>query len=340
MNYKIKLVEDKTQWEDFLKTQDPNIFVQSWQYGEFFKTLGEDFFVIGIEENGKLIGGTLAVTTTARRGKFLYLPYGPKIDFTHKQVFKDLNEFLKNLAKEVGAAFIRVSPFLDETEKSIKQFKEIGYKSAPMHVLAETTWVLNLNEDEETLMKNMRQTTRNLVRRGEREGVEVKMTQDESALDRLITLLHETAKRHNFIPFSESYIKSEFNAFKENGQVQVFEAYFEGKLASSAVIFFYGDTAVYRHGASSSERIKCQPSYILQWEAIKEAKKRGLKYYNFWGIAPEDAPKNHPFAGITTFKTGFGGFQKDLLHCQDLPISKKYWLNWAIETARRIKRGF
>ncbi len=55
-------------------------------------------------------------------------------------------------------------------------------------------------------MKNMRQTTRNLIRRGEREGVEIRVSTDEAAIDRLVELLNETAKRHNFTPFSKKYI--------------------------------------------------------------------------------------------------------------------------------------
>ena len=76
------------------------------------------------------------------------------------------------------------------------------------------------------------------------------------------------------------------------------------------------------------------------WESIKEAKNRGMKYYNFWGIAPDKARKNHPFYGITHFKKGFGGYKKELLPAQDLPVSVKYWFNWVIETFRSIKRGF
>ena len=72
----------------------------------------------------------------------------------------------------------------------------------------------------------------------------------------------------------------------------------------------------------------------------KEAKKRGMKWYNFWGIAPDDAPASHPFKGITHFKKGFGGEEKQLLHCQDMPLSWKYWINWFIETVRSKKRGF
>ncbi|GAI33015.1 unnamed protein product, partial [marine sediment metagenome] len=32
-------------------------------------------------------------------------------------------------------------------------------------------------------------------------------------------------------------------------------------------------------------------SYLLQWEAIKEAKNRGCKLYNFWGIAEIESKK-------------------------------------------------
>jgi lipid II:glycine glycyltransferase (peptidoglycan interpeptide bridge formation enzyme) len=71
--------------------------------------------------------------------------------------------------------------------------------------------------------------------------------------------------------------------------------------------------------------------------------------YNFWGIAPlrsSGSPNSqfpipkHPFAGVTTFKTGFGGELLELEHCMDLPLSKKYFLTWGIETVRKWRRGF
>ena len=65
-----------------------------------------------------------------------------------------------------------------------------------------------------------------------------------------------------------------------------------------------------------------------------------MRWYNFWGVEPKDASASHPFSGIGHFKRGFGGFQEDLLHCQDLPITKKYWVNWIVETIRKRKRGF
>ena len=70
---------------------------------------------------------------------------------------------------------------------------------------------------------------------------------------------------------------------------------------------------------------------------IKEAKKRNLKHYNFWGIAPNDNPR-HRFAGVTLFKTGFGGKRIDWLHARDLQISPFYYLTYFFETVRKILR--
>jgi len=104
-----------------------------------------------------------------------------------------------------------------------------------------------------------------------------------------------------------------------------------------AIIIFYGDTAYYHFSASVSGHNELPFSYFLQWEIIKEAKKRGIKHYNFWGIAPNSNPK-HRFAGVTLFKTGFGGERVDWLHAHDLPVSPLYYLTYTFETCRRVLR--
>ena len=63
----------------------------------------------------------------------------------------------------------------------------------------------------------------------------------------------------------------------------------------------------------------------------------GCNYYNFWGIAPPDKPK-HPWAGLSVFKKGFGGFEEAYLHAQDFPISPKYYLNYVVERVRKWRR--
>jgi len=100
-----------------------------------------------------------------------------------------------------------------------------------------------------------------------------------------------------------------------------------------------GEYAFYHHGASQNTYPKIPTAYAVQWAAIREAKKRGIKLYNFWGIAPDENDKKHPWAGLTLFKKGFGGYRTNYLHAQDLPLSWKYWISWSIELIRRKMRN-
>ncbi len=105
------------------------------------------------------------------------------------------------------------------------------------------------------------------------------------------------------------------------------------------MVIFWSGIGFYHQAASLSKYAKFSIPYLLQWEAIKEAKKRGCKLYDFWGFTdPEKEPK-HPWAGPTLFKMGFGGYKKEYVKTQDFPLSKKYWLTYIFEKLRKTKRG-
>ena len=126
----------------------------------------------------------------------------------------------------------------------------------------------------------------------------------------------------------------QFEAFSSDNQVQLFKAVLNNQVLAIAFIIFYGQEAVYHYAGSADEVRHIPASYALQWEIIKQAKKRGFLNYNFWGIAPTDNPR-HRFAGVTLFKTGFGGSRVDYLPAHDLIIKSQYWLTYLFETIRR-----
>lgn len=338
--YLVKEVEPHA-WDAFLLTQPYTLFTQSSAYARFYRSLGEQTWMFGVYKGEQLIGGALVVSTHAKRGNFLYLPYGPVFSPQHKLAFSVFVEHLKAFGKKEGYQFIRVSPFIEDTPDIRLQFKDAGFHTAPMHILAERTWLLDIRPSEEELLRHMNKNHRNLIRRCEREGVRVVMRTDVEAVKLLHTLLGNTAERHKFIPFSESYIEKEFAAMIEKGEAVVFLGYLpDGRLDAAAIIMFHGTMAAYRHSASLNLDKHLPTSYLIQWKVIEEAKRRGLIWYNFWGIAPEGATPHHPFYGITHFKKGFGGELRELLHCQDIALSWQYSLNWIVETARRLYRGF
>ncbi|OGH72235.1 MAG: hypothetical protein A2921_03470 [Candidatus Magasanikbacteria bacterium RIFCSPLOWO2_01_FULL_43_20b] len=341
--FAVSEITEKKKWEDFVLSQTHTIFLQSPQYAEFYKKLGEQSWIFGVFDAKKLVGGALAVTVHAKRGSFLFLPYGPIVneEKNYHEALQALTIHLADFAKKQNLDFLKISPFWENNPSNQNLFKQLKYKNAPMHVLAQNTWLLDLGPSEDDLLTGMEKTHRYLIRRCLKEGVTVSQTSEPQKLIDFNQLHDLTARRHKFHRFSDEYIQAEYDCFSPRKEAILFKGILpDGRLDSAAVIIFYGNMAAYRHGASANLDHKLPTSYLVQWEAIKEAKRRGFSWYNFWGIAPPEADKKHPFYGITHFKKGFGGFNLDLLHCQDLPVTKKYYFNWLVETFRSLRRGF
>ncbi len=335
------MVENKKEWESFVLAQQYSIFLQSQQYMEFSDAMGDRYWVIGLYEDDTLIGGSLAIAVNAKRGRHLMLPYGPLGSNLNETQLKTFFEFAKKLAGDHGFSFIRVSPFVKNNECHQEILKKIGALPAPMHILSEHTWLLDISASEQTLLSDMNKNHRNLINRCIKEGVRITKTTDAGALARLNSMHNVVAKRHRFHRFSARFIDREFNAFSKKDGALIFEATLpDGRLDASAIIIFYGNMAAYRHSASLQLDKRLPSSYLIQWEAIREAKKRGIMWYNFWGIAPDGASPKHPFFGITHFKKGFGGSGMELVPCFDIPLSRLYYITRYFEFFRSIKRGF
>ena len=81
----------------------------------------------------------------------------------------------------------------------------------------------------------------------------------------------------------------------------MFTAWYEEIKLAQAFVIFYGREADYHYGVSTEEARKYPGAYLIQWEAIREAKRGEWKDTIFWGVAPEGA-KDHRFSGVSLFK--------------------------------------
>jgi len=338
MGVSIQEITDKKIWERFVLSQKRACFLQSWNWGEFRKKMGDVPFRLGIFSNGKLTGVALVVKIFAKRGVHFICEGGPLINWEKRDIFTSLMDYLTNLAHIEKALFIRIRPPILDTPKNREIFKNQGFVNAPVHLHAETTWELDISQDGQEILSGMRKTTRNMIRRAAKEGVKVKTSKDPKDIETLYQLQMETVRRQRFVPFSLAFLKNEFESFLADNQALLFLAEYQGQVISAALILFYGREAIYHYAANSLIFPKIPGSYLLIWEAMKEAQKRGCQIFNFWGIAKTFSPR-HPWAGLTLFKTGFGGKRVDFLHAQDLPISKFYPIVYLFETLRRIRRG-
>ena len=338
----IKAIHDQKIWDNFV-TQHQHTFLHSWAWGEVNKKAEDHILRVGAYENNALVCVALIVVVVARRGTFLFIPHGPifKNESYLQPALKALSLFLVSVYKQYNASFARISPLLEETEHNDSVFSKLGYRSAPIYMHAENSWVLPLDKTKDELLAGMRKTTRNLIRRGERDGVEIIDDHSDSNLKQFCKLYDETVQKHGFTPFSYSFLRTEIDAFNNsddpNISARLYLASWQENILSGAIIIHYGNSAFYHHGANSLLHTKVPSSYALQWRAICDAIDAGKKFYNFWGITKSEN-KQHPWAGLTLFKKGFGGMHRDYIHAYDLPFNRKYWIPYCIDSFRMWRR--
>jgi lipid II:glycine glycyltransferase (peptidoglycan interpeptide bridge formation enzyme) len=306
--------------------------------------MGNKIWRFGFYSNDEIKAISLLVKVEAKRGTFLLVPHGPTVKNNIKkeekeEVLKSLLKKTKEIAKEEKAVFLRVSPIWKRNEENNDIFKSIGFKKAPIHAHPEASWKLNIEKKEEDLMLDMRKTTRYLIRKAKKEDIQIIQSNNTEDLPLFEELYKEVVKMQHFVPFSENYLKKEMSSFKEDDEIRIFFAKYKKKIIASSFVIFNSDIGFYHHAALSPEYRKIPVSYLMQWEAIKEAKRRGCFLYDFWGyVSPKENP-NHPWAGPTLFKMGFGGQDHLYVKTQDFPFSPKYYLTYIFEKIRKIKRG-
>jgi len=328
----------KKEWERFLSQHKEKSFLQSWAWGEFQEKQGNRIWRLEIFNGVQLIGVALVAKVIAKRGTFLLVQH---LCVTDKEAIEPLLEELKEIGNKERAVFIRIAPLVLKTEENEKFFESLGFKEAPMHANAyEATWKLDLASSEDDLLKNMRKTTRYLIKQAQKnQDIIIEKSDKIENIEIYQNLNREVAKRQHFVGFPNSYIKNEFEVFQKDNQVLWLFGKYKGEVVAGALIVFWSGIGFYHQAASLSKYSKLSIPYLLQWEAIKEAKKRGCKFYDFWGFTdPQKYPK-HPWAGPTLFKMGYGGSSIEYIKTQDYPLSKKYWLTYIFEVIRKIRRG-
>ncbi|MDO8514179.1 MAG: peptidoglycan bridge formation glycyltransferase FemA/FemB family protein [bacterium] len=331
---------DKDAWEKFLVKQKPHSFLQSWVWGEQYEQGGSKIFRIAMRKGEDVVAVALFIKIDARRGSFLLCPHGPAISTTENEesLLRHIAREATRIARVEECDFIRFCPLAKPSPENKLLYHELGFRNAPIHMHPELSWMLDITKPEETLLKEMRKTTRYLIKKMEKEGVEITQSTNPEDIEKFWPIYQETVKRQHFTAFGKKDLRKEFELFAANNEATFFFGSYKGELITSAIMIFYNGQAFYHHSGSLQKFADINASYLLQWRVIQEAKRRGCTLYNFWGISPDDRPR-HPWAGLSLFKKGFGGFAEEYLHAQDKPLTAKYQLNYIVETTRRIRRG-
>jgi lipid II:glycine glycyltransferase (peptidoglycan interpeptide bridge formation enzyme) len=326
----IEEINDKNLWDDFAVKYGPKSgsFLQSFLWGEFQKSFGRKIWRLGSFDGENLNAIALIIKHDLPLGKnYLYCPRGPIMN--HESRIPPSSRKMR----DYGEASKNHELFIEEISKIAKKKKSIFFRFDPptnyqlpvancqllktKPIQPPSTTILNLTKSEDELLAAMHPKTRYNIKVASRHEVMVqKLENTEENFEIFWKLLEETSHRDGFCTHPKKYYKK---MLENLPNISLFVAKYKNKPLAAELVMFFGETATYLHGASSEKNREVMAPYAIHWEIIKEAKKMGCLYYDFWGIDEKKWP------GVTRFKRGFGGEEISYPGTLDLPVQKIWY---------------
>jgi hypothetical protein len=163
------------------------------------------------------------------------------------------------------------------------------------------TFLLDLRQPEDCLMKNIHSTFRYNIRRATRERVEIK--EGLEYLDICYSLIENTLRRSGQSCKGHNQFARSILALGEN--VKLLVAVRDGACQGCMVAPF-SRYAAFTWYCGSQEKPVIGAMHLLHWEAIRRFRAMGVGCFNFQGVRinPEPGSKQE---GILNFKGRFGG---------------------------------
>jgi len=330
---------DQKSW-NYLVLQHPDATIlQSWQWGEFQKSLGNKIWRLAVLDQGQPITQISIIKLSLKFGLNIF--YAPRALFLNKtlpahhqhQAMQMIVDKIKKLAKTERVILFRTDPPIhpgDNTSLSI--FKSLGFVISPRSTQPKTNLQLDITAQTINLLMQMKQKTRYNIRLAEKKGITIHSTNKPDDMDIFNLLMRETAIRDNFISHTNDYYHHQLTTLGASKNLSLFIAYDKHTPLAAALVSFFGSTATYLHGASSNKYREKQAPYLLHWEIIKTAKKQGCAIYDLGGI---NLSQQHAWVGITRFKLGFGGKVVEYVGNLELPINKSWFRLYQLISYKR-----
>lgn len=169
------------------------------------------------------------------------------------------------------------------------------------------TLIIDLNKSlDEIWSQDIHSKRRNMIRKAEKEGLEVREMRTEGDLSDFYSLYAEATRRFSNNPLTIDFFKHMFFDF-QHVELNLFSAYQENKQLASVGIISDKNYSIYWLGSNDLYAKNRGQGELLQWHAIGAMKNKGCRYYDLCYIEPEKLPN------IYKFKKGFSKDEYNVL---------------------------
>ena len=330
---------DYAEWEKWSANFPQAHLLQTAQWGELKSEFGWKAVRLVDEGDEISLGAQLLFRRLPLGFTLAYLPKGPLsgygIDIAECSNFWNQ---VDQLCKRHKAVFLKVEPDIWEDEYSPSRLT--GFRLSGQNIQPQRTLIVDLTGDEEQILARMKQKTRYNIRLAQKKGIQVHSSPD---LDTFYRLLKTTGERDQFGIHSLDYYRRAYELFNPRQECELFVAEYAGDPLAAIMAFSHGSRAWYLYGASSDLHRELMAPYLLQWEAMRWARRRGCTSYDLYGVPDVDEKeleanftvRSDGLWGVYRFKRGFGGELRraiqpwDRVYQPQMYAFYRYWFNRA-----------
>lgn len=326
---KVWTVEQQSEWDTIIaKHANDGGLLQSWAWGRFQEDLGNAVYNVA-DESGQYFAQCLQLKAGSQW--VMVVPRGPvAVNAVEPAGLAAFLRDLKTFARERNCFLLRLDPAFDPS--GAPWLTQAGANKAKRERNPKQTLTIDLNQTEEALLSAMKSKWRYNIKLAEKKGVTVRFgtTPDDAKL--FWNLVEKTTDRQGFASYDADYFQTMLSALQTGHHSAVAIAEVQGKPIAALLLGYFGHTTYYLHGASDYEHRALMAPHLLQWQAMQDAKAKGYKIYDFWGVSEAEWP------GVTRFKQGFAPATSfiDYVGTYELPIKRFTYFLYRLRQA--IKR--
>lgn len=144
------------------------------------------------------------------------------------------------------------------------------------------TFEMDLTLGEEALWSGLKSTCRTRIRKGEKNGLEVREEMDGSYLESFWTMASDVfAKSNQRPPYSKAMLEHIETRLRANNELIVTSAFKGEDRVATLVIPHDRKTAMYFAGGTHAEALSLAPNNLLHWKTMLLCMERGVETYDF-----------------------------------------------------------
>ena len=162
----------------------------------------------------------------------------------------------------------------------------------------ETAYVDLMLSLEEIWNNSINGKRRNMIRKAEKNGVELEVCGAEK-VSAYFEIVQQMTQRTGITLKPEEYYRRILESFGPHDMARLYLARHKGVYLSGGIFLKYGQLCYYWHGATASNVPNLGQSELIQWQVIQWAKQSGCRWYDLVGVEREKLPN------IAKFKLGF-----------------------------------